>query len=242
MPAYSGSLNYNISTIAYNLNSGDIITFELINEYQPQSGNWTGSLTTGELTIDLQPILIGGYPYATSSIDVGNFVSGTLAPNILVLNSSISSFIQNYQQIPYFLSGSDPNTTIVSSSLYSQYGDINYPFNLSFGDKIVMQSIDGRIQVVEIFQTSLVNGQLWIYVSPDLDSYFIISPQNITKFLIIKKLQDEQNIILTFNKPLGQTSYGFVISDITTGSILNNISSLQTNVQQQLLSTQANTI
>jgi len=240
--AYSGSLNYSISTIVPNLAAGDVITFELINEYQPQSGNWTGSLNIGNLTVDLQPILIGGYPYATSSIDYGNFISGTIAPNILIFNSNITSFLQNYQQIPYFLTGSDPNTSIVSSSLYSQYGDINYPFNVSFGDKIVIQSLDGRTQILDIYNNKIVNNQLWVYVSPDLDNYFILTPENITKVLIIKKIQDEQNIILTFNKPLGQTSYGFVISDITTGSLLNNISSLQTNVQQQLLSTQANTI
>lgn len=241
MAAISGSLSFNLSTIIPSLVSGDNLSFELISEYQPFNNNWTASISRGALTVDIQPQIIGGYPFATSSVQYGNFVSGTISPNILVLNSNISSFYENYSQISAFSSGSGNNETTISSSLYTQYGDINYPFYLSFGDKIYIKSIDGRAQIVSVLSSQKINGKLNISVSPNLNNTFIVNPTSISVFLVTKKIDDEQNIILTYSKPPGETSYGFVIPEDIKLEVLQNISTIQASVQNQLLSNQQNT-
>jgi hypothetical protein len=238
MPSISGSLSFNVSSYLPSLVSGDVLSFQLVSEYQPYSNDWTGSVSYGQLTIDLEPQVIGGYPYATSSINYGDFISGTISPNVLVFNSNISSFYQNYTQIPVFTSGSGENEVTIQNSLYNQYGNISEPFYLSFGDKIYMRSSDGRVQILTILNSELINNQLHVYVEPALINTFLLTPENISVFLIAKKVKDEQNIILQFKKAVGQTSYGFVISDDVDPKLIANISTIQTNVQTQLLSTQ----
>ena len=60
-------------------------------------------------------------------------------------------------------------------------------------------------------------------------------------FLLLRRYQDEQNVIMTFTKPLGATSYGFIIPETISPEVVNNINTLQAKVQAQLLSTQAST-
>jgi hypothetical protein len=110
-------------------------------------------------------------------------------------------------------------------------------------DKIVMTGQNGRTQEVDIIATeiSTEDGKFRISVTPDLNSYFIDNPDKIANFLIVKKIKDEQNVILQFKKPAGATSYGFVISEDIDPNLIDNISTIQTNVQNQLLSTQENT-
>lgn len=236
MPAYSGSLYFNISTIVENCNAGDQITFELTSDNYPASNNWTASMDYGSLTIDILPTTVAGYPFATSSVSYGNFISGTISPNIIVFNSNVSSFLNNYQQVPYFTSAS----VNVSSSLYIQYEDINSAFSLNYGDKIILKSDQGKSQILTVNSYYISNSKIYLIVDPNLDQYFINYPNRIITFLLVKKMQDEQNIIMTFNKPPGETSYGFVIPEDINLDVLNSISSIQSNVQQQLLSTQQN--
>jgi hypothetical protein len=236
----SGSLTVNLSTLVNNCYGGDNFTFELLSEFQPASQNWTGSLSVGSLTIEIQPTLIGGYPYATSSAEYGNFVFSIQPPNIIIINTSLSSFDESYMQIPYFLSGSSDSQVAISSSLYDLYGDINYAFAPRFADKIVIRSYDGRTQVLDILSTATNNSQLELSVIPNLSEYFQNNPNQISELLIIKKVKDEQNIIMSFKKSPGDTSYGFVIPENISLDIVDNISSIQSNVQNQLLSTQQN--
>jgi hypothetical protein len=240
MAAISGSLYFSLSTTLNNCYGGDDITFEFISEYQPTSKNWTGSFSLGSLTIDLQPTLIGGYPYATSSVDFGDFAYSIQSPNIIILNGSLSSFDEDYQQIPTWQSASLGFPITVKNSLYNAYGDINHPFAPRFNDKAVIKSIDGRTQIVTIQSTTTINNRLQLIVSPNLDVYFINNPSQIDELLIVKRLADEQNIIMTFNKPPGDTSYGFLIPEDINLDVVNNISTIQSNVQNQLLSTQQN--
>jgi hypothetical protein len=62
----------------------------------------------------------------------------------------------------------------------------------------------------------------------------------VQNFLLLRRYNDEQNIILTFNKPNGPTSYGFLVPNNITPEVTKNINTLQAAVQSQLLSTQAN--
>jgi len=239
--AYSGSYTFSIDTTAGQLLPNDKITFEFISENLPTSKNYTASFGEGSLTVNIVPPLNGAYPYATSSITYGNFITGTLAPNQLILNYSISSFYgSSYYQIPYFESGSGGNVSLVTSSLYQKYLDINEPFFINPADKIVIRSTNGSIQelTVESVVTTYSDGLVRIYTLDSLNSIFITNPESIDTVVFIKKIKDEQNIILQFKKSPGGTSYGFLISDDIDPMLIANISTIQTNVQNQLLSTQ----
>jgi hypothetical protein len=163
------------------------------------------------------------------------------SPNIITLNSSISSFDEDYQQVPTYQSASLGFPVTVQNSLYNSYGDINQPFAPRFNDKIVLKSKDGRSQVLTIQSTNTTSNRLQISVNPNLDAYFVNNVDQIDELLIVKRLPDEQNIIMTFNKPPGETSYGFIVPEDINSKVLESISTIQANVQNQLLSTQQNT-
>jgi hypothetical protein len=243
MPAYSGSLTFSTNITLDDCVPGDIISFRLVSEYLPTSKNYTASISEGSLVVDLNPPLNGAYPFATSSATFGNFISGSESPNVLVLNTSLQAFVGDYLQVPIFTSVTSSGTITTTSSLYSQYGDITYPFSINPDDKIVMYGDDGRTQELIILSTNETNidGKFRISVQPNLDQYFIDYPTKIASFLMVKRVPDEQNIILQFKKQSGPTSYGFLISDDIDPNLINNISTIQTNVQNQLLSTQENT-
>jgi hypothetical protein len=243
MPAYSGSLVFSTVRTLDDCVPGDIISFRLISEYLPASNNYTASITEGSLVVDLIPPLNGAFPFATSSAVFGNFITSSESPNVLVFNSSLSNFVTDYIQMPIFSSISGSTTITTTSSLYSQYGDIRYPLSIESGDKVVMYGNDGRTQELIIVSTNNTNldNKFRITVQPNLDQYFIDYPERISSFLIVKRVPDEQNIILRFKKPAGATSYGFVISDDVDPNLVANISTIQANVQNQLLSTQENT-
>ena len=78
-----------------------------------------------------------------------------------------------------------------------------------------------------------------ITVVGDILSNWVDNPKLVKTFLLLRRYNDEQNVILTFNKPPGATSYGFIIPETINPTVVNNINTLQANVQAQLLSTQA---
>lgn len=241
--AYSGSYTFSIDVTQNQLLPNDNISFEFISENLPTSKNYTASFGEGRLTVNIVPPLNGAYPYATSSATFGNFITGTLAPNQLILNYSLSSFYgSSYYQIPYFESGSGGNISLVTASLYQKYLDINEPFLLNPADKLVIRSTTGAIQelTVESIVTTYSDGLIRINTLESLNSIFITNPENIDTAVFVKKIKDEQNIILQFKKSPGGTSYGFLISDDIDPMLISNISTIQTNVQNQLLSTQNN--
>ena len=196
------------------------------------SANYTASLTSNSsLTVGTIAVGAGGYPYATSSY--GNFIASmaNLDGNYssITFTSDLAQYA-GYQFVPYFTSGS----TIYSSSLYSKYGDINTTFSPQYGDKIIISDYAGITQDLDVYSFS---GNTIIVVG-DILSNWVANPKLVKNFLLLRKYEDEQNVILTFNKPPGQTSYGFLIPDTVSPQITNNINTLQAAVQSQLLSTQ----
>jgi hypothetical protein len=242
MPAYSGSLDYNISTTLPQCYPGDVISIDFRANNSPTSNNFTMSMNEGNLTIDIAPALNGSYPYATSSVDFGNFVAIVTAPNKINLNPSVSAFSgPYYTQIPSFISGSYPNEYTVSSSLFYKYGEIDYSFDPKPNDRLLISSIDGRYQILTILGTqySTATG-LVITTAERINVWFSVNYSQISTILITKKLEDETNIIVKYKKPPGATSYGFLIPDDINLALLQSIGVIQSNVQQQLLSTQQN--
>ena len=136
--------------------------------------------------------------------------------------------------MPYFTSGS----LVYSSSLYNRYGDVNTTLIPQPYDKIILQDVNGIIQNLDIYTSSLNSGSLQITTFPTILTNWTANKSLVQNFLLLRRYEDEQNVILTFNKPLGQTSYGFLIPNTVSPQITNNINTLQAAVQSQLLSTQ----
>lgn len=239
---YIATKTFNYTTPAINLNTDDKVVFRF-RQTGMSTANFTSSVTFGtsnsSLTSTLVTIGQGGYPYATSSLVEGNFIYdivdvSELESNI-ILSEDLSNFV-NYQFVPYFVSAS----VAYSSSLYFGYGDINYSFDPQKGDKILLSDFSGLTQELDVFSSSLDgNDRLNITVVPKVIDNWIVNSNLVLRCLILKRYNDEQNVILTFNKTPGLTSYGFLIPDTISPQVTNNINTLQAAVQSQILTNQS---
>jgi len=227
------TLNLSISTDQINLNTGDKVLFKVLSNYTGSTPNFTASVSVGSLAIN-ETITQGSYPYAsTSSGAFINGLSNTGSYGTITLSSDLSNF-NTYQFIPFFTSGG----LSYSSSLYNKYGDVNTSFSPQPYDKIILQDVNGIIQNLDVYTASLNNGQLQITTVPTILTNWTADKSLVQNFLLLRRYNDEQNVIITYNKPPGQTSYGFLIPDTVSPQITNNINTLQAAVQSQLLSTQ----
>jgi hypothetical protein len=197
------------------------------------SANYTASLTSNSsLTVGTIAVGAGGYPEATtqSGYFISSFANLTGSYSTITLSSNLAQYA-GYQFVPYFVSAS----VTYSSSLYAKYGDVNTTFLPEYGDKVILIDNAGISQDLDVYSFS---GNT-ITVVGDILSNWVINPYLVKTFLLLRKYNDEQNVILTFNKPPGATSYGFIIPETISPEVINNINTLQANVQAQLLSTQA---
>ena len=224
------TISYTTSPVNIGVNQPVIFKFT---QGGMSTANYTASLTSNSsLTVGTIAIGEGGYPYATSSY--GNFIQSiaNLDGNYssITFTSDLAQYA-GYQFVPYFVSAS----VTYSSSLYTKYGDVNTTFLPQYGDKIIMSDYAGVVQNLDVYGFS--NNT--ITVVGDILSNWVDNPKLVKTFLLLRRYNDEQNVILTFNKPPGATSYGFIIPETINPTVVNNINTLQANVQAQLLSTQA---
>jgi hypothetical protein len=235
----SNNFNLTLNTDQTSFSANDIVTFRLRQQVTASNNNFTASVSVGSLSVT-ENQSVGSYPYAASSTAAYiNSFGNTGSYGIVNLGSDLSTFF-GYQQIPYFVSGS-PILLTYSSSLYTKYGDINTSFNPQQYDKIILQDVNGIVQNLDVYSSGF-NGSYYQFITfPTINPSWVTTPSLVQNFLLLRRYDDEQNIILTFNKPVGQTSYGFLIADTTSPQITNNINTLQAAVQSQLLSTQTGT-
>ena len=239
----AGSVAFSTTTAANSYEPGDVITFELNQTLvSVTNSNFTASIQSSPnlLAAKVSTIGEGGYPYATASLSIGSgwFIdyinNDTNLQSTIVFSTEISNFYQ-YQQVPAFIT----NDTLVTSSLYSLYGDINYPFDPQAGDKLLLTDFSGITQNLDILTSFLSGSKVCVQVQPQVTPNWVQNPALIYKLLMLKRYNDEQNVILTFNKNPGQTSYGFGIPDTISPVVTANINTLQAAVQSQLLSNQS---
>lgn len=235
----AGQVTLNYTTPVTNLIVGDMVEFRLSQSFCTTT-NITASFVAGEsnsyLTSQVATVGQGAYPYATvsSSGYINSIADVTPTTSTLIFNKDVTAFA-DYQFVPFFTSGG----VEYSSSLYPFYGDVNYPLAPAFGDKIVMSDFSGITQEVDVVSSQILNNTLTVTVSPQVLDNWMINPKLIYKFLLLKKYEDEQNVILTFNKNPGATSYGFLIPDTINPIVVRNINTLQAAVQSQVLTSQA---
>jgi len=240
--------HFSISTAntSYNYQSypsGTQIAFQFIQLSQSTSSFTASLLTTGPsltggtyagLYNSLQANQAGNNPYATSS--ASPFISGS--GNTLVFNTSLSGF-EGYLYLP----------NIGSNSLYSTYGLIDYNFNPKAGDEVIIYYNNGSQYFESTISNVYTSGsgasqQLYLTLYSQLPSLLQVSPyinSTITQLILLTQQQDETNLILTFNKRPGNTSYGFVIPSNINPTVLANIDTITSQVKQKLLINQQNT-
>jgi hypothetical protein len=222
---YSGNVNYNSFTI------GDKIAFKL-RLVNASNNNITASLATGNngfvsigsLALSTGYSVVNTCPYTLNSSD-----------SSFSFNTQISSFYGNN----YFYS---PNPTSGSiSTLYDEYGDVDYAFNPKPYDLLLLYLSDDTILEYSILSVDLVGGQLSLTLDAPLStlSKTNLAAGNYKRFLLLSRIKDETNVILNFTKRDGKTSYGFLIPEDISQSVLDNIDTITREVKQKLLNDQS---
>jgi hypothetical protein len=128
------------------------------------------------------------------------------------------------------------------SSLYSTYGDVDYPFNIKPQDIILTYLSDNTYVESRILSSSLLSGSyLQVQLDTILSNRYIadIESGSYQRFLILSRQDDETNAYLTFKKREGSTSYGFIIPQNIAPDVLANIDTITKEVKQKLLSDQS---
>lgn len=226
----TASLDFTLSTGNQALLSGSSVEFRLYENYSTYADYTASIISPGALGVATTTQISGLYPYALSSNtdgSVGNFISRSIYPNTFILNKEISN-MYGYTFLPGFSSGSTP-----SSSLYYKYGDVDYAFNLALGDVLIVQqgSYTQEFDIVSTYTSA--DGALNLTVSPEINDVFISNLPETASFLT--KRRDESNLILSFPKKAGTTSYGIVIPDNLSPEVLKNIDTITKEIQQKLI-------
>jgi hypothetical protein len=232
---------FTINTPSVALNEGEklIVRFRMVNNDVPLS-NFTASIGQGNLRISSLAASTG-YTTVNLSPPVGSqaFPSASMADpnntNEIVLSTGITGFYGGeYLFVPNPVSGSE-------SSLYENYGDVDYAFNINPFDMVLIYLSDGTYIESRILrayeQGGLLRLTLDILLSNSLRSELI--NRTYKRFLILSRQNDETNVILSFTKRSGKTSYGFLIPENISPTVIGNIDTITREVKQKLLNDQS---
>lgn len=174
--------------------------------------------------------------YPISVIDQGSYFKTLRAIPTLVLASGSGSYIQSIEGNLITFTSSFNNVLSSSfnpltSSLYSTYGVVNDVFYPEVNDTIVVKSTYNNViyNIENIYTSSL---GLTIEVSPNFSSE---NTSNIQYILILKRSSDETNSIISYVKPSGSTSYGFIIPNNIHPDMLKNIDVITKETKTKLL-------
>jgi hypothetical protein len=226
----SDILSFNLTTDYTSFTIGDKISYEFITGSNGfNTTNFTASILAGGLFYNqLSEYQVGANPTAVST--TSPFISGSYSGN-LILNSSLSYF-KDYLFMP---TGSSP---IVKNSLFNNYGDVDYTFSPKAGDIISIYYPGGYFEssITDSYLNS--SGSIVLALSTELPSNLnkpAYDSNTVTKFIILSKVNDETNLILTFDKKPGLTSLGFIIPNNLHPDVLANIDTITKEVKQKLI-------
>ena len=231
------NINFNIDRGNSNSNyvslsstpSPDKLTFQLKLRGISDTVNYTAFLDNGSLSIGSLALSTG---YSVINCP---FISLATTSSI-TFTSDVSSFYnRGYIFTPNPASGSQ-------SSLYGNYGDVDYTFDPKENDMIVLYLSDNSILEYTINRVSVSSStnQLSLYLNGDLSTTAITNLNNGTykRFLLLSRQKDETNVILNFTKRDGKSSNGFLIPKNISQTVLNNIDVITKEVKQKILGDQ----
>jgi hypothetical protein len=181
---------------------------------------------------------IGSYCVDTNNIPLFNSSSYITGDKILPITKQMSVYLDT-------LAGSTTFLPEISSSLYPLLGDVNYTTDIEPGDFIIFYYNASDVEIgggtLYPITRRVINArnngeEIAIEVYPNMPLY--ITPTNINnyqKIAFVKKQPDETSVILQGKKRSGKTSFGFLIPQDVNPYILNNINTLQSSIQSQIL-------
>jgi hypothetical protein len=223
---------FNINIPSTSLNVGEKLIFKFQMEGN-STGSFTASLGTGTLKVSSLAASLGYASTPYSYFSSASIATGSNSSEI-IFSPGVSGFHGgDYLFVPNPLSGS-------ISTLYDEYGDVDYNFVINPFDIILIYLSDNTFveaRVLNVYsQTGLLHVGLDIELSATLKSE--LANQTYTRFLVLSRRQDETNVILSFTKRDGKTSYGFLIPENISPAVLANIDTITKEVKQKLLNDQ----
>ena len=227
---------FNINIPSINLEDGESIIFKLQCENSSVT-NFTASIAQGSLKVSSLAASTG---YTTTNIPFFDTAAINLSSNTneIILSSGVSGFYGgDYIFVPNPLGGTE--STLYEGSV--GYGDVDYPFIINPYDIALIYLSDGTYIETRILQaykqSGLMRLKLDISLSTTLKSELV--NQTYKRFLILSRRTDETNVILSFTKRDGKTSYGFLIPENISTEVLSNIDTITREVKQKLLNDQS---
>jgi len=230
--AFTQTKTFNINESSTTLEKGDKLIFKFTLKGST-TNNFTASITQGSLYVASLAAATGyastDCPYFDSSSISSSIASGN--NNIITLDAGVTSFYSNnYQFVPNPLTGS-------LSSLYDEYGDIDYPFSIKTYDIVLTYLSDSTYVESRILSTSLSpSNLLQLHLDTSLSNFYAdnLISGSYQRFLILSRREDETNTFLTFKKREGATAYGFVIPQNIAADVLANIDTITKEVKQKI--------
>jgi hypothetical protein len=233
-----GTLSISIQTPDNYLSKNDTVYFKL-SLLSSTTTNFTSSFTTaGSLKNSLSSNIFGNAVYATGSA-TDSFISMAISSSTsnldtIVFNTGLSAFY-NYSFLP-------TTGSLDLRNLYTNYGEVEYPFNANIGDTVIIYW-SGQSSEFSVKNTFISGSNRCITLdrplpgslSTKINSTSDLTPSGVDKFLLLKKIPDETNIITTFNKNPGETSLGLIIPDNIHPDVLNNIDTITREINQKLV-------
>lgn len=211
--------NINQATSLVSANINDKIYFQLLRNDIDYSGS-IGDLIRVSRNDNGLAYLLNTNELVSITASLGPFI--TYASNTtLCLTSSFYNFYNNSSSF-----------YPTSSTLYGQFGDVYNDFNILPYDVLITKNPDG-IKQYNILSVDLdSSGSLCIELDVALTSE---TAANLEYILILKRIEDETNVILNYNKSRGEVSYGFIIPNNIHPDIMNNIDIITKEVKTKLL-------
>jgi cold shock CspA family protein len=225
---------FTIDIPSRNLEAGQKLVFKFKCE-NTSTNNFTASLGQGSLKVSSLAASVG-YTTTPRSFFNGPAITTGSNSNEIVFSSGVSGFHGGqYIYVPSPLSGS------VVNSLYETYGDVDYNFVINPFDIILIYLSDNTYIETRVLNVYKQNGLLHVGLDISLSTTVKneLANQLYTRLLVLSRKADETNVILSFTKRDGKTSYGFLIPENVSSDVLSNIDTITREVKQKLLNDQA---
>jgi hypothetical protein len=241
---------FGINLTRQTFSTGDTIQMRLSQSYST-SANYTASLTQGSFIVSSATTALGNYPYVSLTNqyfedEMWDYNYAAFEDEIILSPSLANFYLPNYQFLPSIVTGS----ATYSSSLYNTYGDIDYPFQLNTYDIFSAYDVSGSYfesRILYVYRDASLGNFIRIKLANSIP-YSLrfqltrLSTNKATKFLFIKRVEDETSAYLTFQKRPGLTSYGFLIPENLNKDVLANISTITSQVKTKLVNDQGSII
>jgi hypothetical protein len=234
----NGTLNIFVNSGGTRLIKGDNIYFKL-SLLDATTNNFTASFTSpGELKNNLTSNIAGNAVFATGSSS-DSFILQAIPSSLgnidtLVFNEGLSSF-NNYLFLP-------DTGSVDLNKLYTDYGRVNNTFTPMEGDVIVLfwDNQSTEFKIIRTFNSSsnrciTLDKNLPDSLRSKINNTLDTTTSGVDKFIILRRVPDETNVILTFNKSTDPTSVGFIIPNNIHPDVLNNIDTITKEVKQKLI-------